>query len=589
MKSFFKYLLATVVGILISVLLLTFVFFGIVGTIISKQEKPVQIKPHSILMLKLNKPIQDRKPVFPFGGFKFGMLQPESKLGLNDILNNIQKAKADTNIRGIYLDLSIVPAGIATLEEIRDALLDFKKSGKFILSYSDTYLQSTYYLASAADKVYLNPAGNFSFVGLSSQIMFYKGALEKLGLQPEIIRHGKFKSAVEPLMLDKMSAANREQIKAYVGSIWEKIVHDISISRHLSKNELNKLANNLSLNTAQSAVNYKLVDATKFKDQVYDELKTLSGVDSSASLKLVKLSAYSKVPEKKTYKGLARDKIAVIYASGDVVMGDEKQNNIGSEGIAETIRKARKDKNVKAIVFRVNSGGGSALASEVIWRELDLAKKVKPVIASFGDVAASGGYFIACPADTIVAEPTTITGSIGVFGVLLNSKEFLNKKLGITVDVYKTNDYSDFASVFRPLSPLEKQFFQISIDTFYDTFISHVAEGRGMEKSAVDSIGEGRVWSGINAKQIGLIDVFGGLTKAIEIAKEKAGLENYRIEELPEQVDPFQQIMNQLSEEVKVKILSNELGSSYKYYKFLKNIESYNGIQARLPYEISIY
>ncbi len=589
MKSFFKYLLATVVGILISVLLLTFVFFGIVGTIISKQEKPVQIKPHSILMLKLNKPIQDRKPVFPFGGFKFGMLQPESKLGLNDILNNIQKAKADTNIRGIYLDLSIVPAGIATLEEIRDALLDFKKSGKFILSYSDTYLQSTYYLASAADKVYLNPAGNFSFVGLSSQIMFYKGALEKLGLQPEIIRHGKFKSAVEPLMLDKMSAANREQIKAYVGSIWEKIVHDISISRHISKNELNKLANNLSLNTAQSAVNYKLVDATKFKDQVYDELKTLSGVDSSASLKLVKLSAYSKVPEKKTYKGLARDKIAVIYASGDVVMGDEKQNNIGSEGIAETIRKARKDKNVKAIVFRVNSGGGSALASEVIWRELDLAKKVKPVIASFGDVAASGGYFIACPADTIVAEPTTITGSIGVFGVLLNSKEFLNKKLGITVDVYKTNDYSDFASVFRPLSPLEKQFFQISIDTFYDTFISHVAEGRGMGKSAVDSIGEGRVWSGINAKQIGLIDVFGGLTKAIEIAKEKAGLENYRIEELPEQVDPFQQIMNQLSEEVKVKILSNELGSSYKYYKFLKNIESYNGIQARLPYEISIY
>jgi protease-4 len=306
-------------------------------------------------------------------------------------------------------------------------------------------------------------------------------------------------------------------------------------------------------------------------------------------LKLVKLSAYSKVPEKKTYKGLARNKIAVIYASGDVVMGDEKQNNIGSEGIAETIRKARKDKNVKAIVFRVNSGGGSALASEVIWRELDLAKKAKPVIASFGDVAASGGYFIACPADTIVAEPTTITGSIGVFGVLLNSKEFLNKKLGITVDVYKTNDYSDFASVYRPLSPLEKQFFQISIDTFYNTFISHVAEGRGMEKSAVDSIGEGRVWSGINAKQIGLIDVFGGLTKAIDIAKEKAGLENYRIEELPEQVDPFQQIMNQLSEEVKVKILSNELGSSYKYFKFLKNIESYNGIQARLPYEISIY
>lgn len=589
MKSFFKYLLATVIGIFISVLLLTFVFFGIVGSIINKQEKPVEIKPHSVLMLKLDKSIQDRKPVFPFGGFEFGKLQPEAKLGLNNILDNIQKAKADTNIRGIYLDLSIVPAGIATLEEIRDALLDFKKSGKFILSYSDTYLQSTYYLASVADKIYLNPAGNFNFVGLSSQIMFFKGTLEKLGLQPEIIRHGKFKSAVEPLMYDKMSDANREQIKAYVGSIWEKIVHDISVSRHISKDELNKLADNLSLNTAQSAVDYKLVDATKFKDQVYDELKSLSGIDSTASLKLVKLNTYDKVLKPKKYKGLARNKIAVIYASGDVVMGDEKQNNIGSEGIAGTIRKARKDKSVKAIVFRVNSGGGSALASEVIWRELDLARKEKPVIASFGDVAASGGYFIACPADTIVAEPTTITGSIGVFGVLLNSKEFLNKKLGITVDVYKTNNYSDFGSVFRPMSPLERQYFQISIDTFYNTFISHVAEGRGMEKSAVDHIGEGRVWSGINAKQIGLIDVFGGLTKAINIAKEKAGLENYRIEELPKQEDPFQQLMKQLSEEMKVKILSNELGSSYKYFKFLKNIESYNGVQARLPYEISIY
>ncbi len=589
MKSFLKYLLATIIGVFISAVILIFIFFGTVGSIVSKKEKPPEIKPNSILMLKLNRPIQDRKPALPFSSFGLSNLTAETVIGLNDILNNIEKAKADTNIRGIYLDLSIVPASTATLEEIRNALLDFKKSGKFIVSYSDTYLQSTYYLASVSDKVYLNPGGNFSFDGLSSQVMFFKGTLEKLGLQPEIIRHGKFKSAVEPLMYDKMSDANREQIKAYVGSIWDVIVHEISASRHISTDELNRLADNLTLNTAGSALDNKMVDGLKFKDQVYNELSTLSGIGNSDEPKLVSLNTYNKVRAPKKYKGLARDKIAVIYASGDIVIGNEKEGAIGSEGIAQTIRKARKDKNVKAIVFRVNSGGGSALASEIIWRELELAKKVKPVIASFGDVAASGGYFISCSADTIVADPTSITGSIGVFGVLLNAENFFNKKLGITVDTYNTNKHSDFGTIFRPLTPAEKEYFQVSIDTIYNSFITHVAEGRGMTKSAVDNIGQGRVWSGVNARSIGLVDVFGGLTKAIEIAKEKAKLENYRIEELPLQQDPVQQLLTQLSNDVKIKVMQNELGESYKYFQFLKKIENYKGIQARIPYEINIY
>ncbi|MBN2348612.1 MAG: signal peptide peptidase SppA [Bacteroidales bacterium] len=588
MKSFLKYTLATIVGILITSIILFFFFIGILSAVVSKQSKPVTIDSNSILVLKLNKPIQDRKPGFSFSDLNF-QLESDFKLGLNNILENIDKAKTDDKIKGIFLDLSIIPAGLSTIDEIRNALIDFKTSGKFVISYADYYNQPTYYLASVSDKIYLNPEGFFYFVGMRAEVMFFKGALEKLGIEPQIIRHGKFKSAVEPLMLDKMSEENRLQIKTYVGSIWSAILANISDARNIPVSELNKFADNVLSSDSENLLKYKLIDGLVYKDEVIDELKSKAGIAESRKLKTTTLSQYSKVPKVREYKGLAKDKIAVIYATGSIIFGDETEQNIGSEGISKAIQKARKDSSVKAIVLRINSGGGNAIASEVIWREMQLASEAKPVVASFGDMAASGGYYIACPADTIIANSLSLTGSIGVFGVIPNSKKLLNNKLGITIDVESTNTYSDFMSIYRPLKPFERQVMQKMIDTTYNTFINHVASGRSMNPEEVDKIGEGRVWSGINAMDIGLIDLHGGLTKAIETAAQMAGLDKYRIMELPKLEDPFQKVLKDLSENVSTGLLKKELGEAYKHYEYIKELKSMEGIQARIPYVIDVY
>lgn len=589
MKSFLKYTLATIVGIIISSFILFLIISGIVGAIISSTEKTVEVNPNSVLKIEFSKQITERTSKNPFKNFDFAALRPSSNLGMKDIIDFIGKAKTDDKIKGIYLDLSVIPSGIATIEEIRSALLDFKTSKKFIISYAEVYTQSSYYLASVADKVYLNPSGYFPLVGMRSEISFLKGTFEKLDIEPQVIRHGKFKSAVEPYTNDKMSDANRVQLNALLSGIWNHILTGISKQRKISVDKLNELANNLTVRNAQSAKENSLVDKLVYEDEVLQELAKLSGAKADNKIEFISLNDYVKTTKPEKFQGSPKDKIAIIYASGDIMPGEGDENTVGSKSTSEAIRKARKDSSIKAIVLRVNSPGGSALASEIIWREVKLASKVKPVIASLGDVAASGGYYIVTPADTIVADNNTITGSIGVFGLTFNLSNFMQKKLGVTFDVAKTNTYSDFGSTFRPMSPQEKDVLTLQIEEIYDQFISHVAEGRGLSKAQVDSIGQGRVWSAADALKIGLIDLTGGIDKAIEIAAAKAKLKEYRLIELPRLDDPFESLMSGFSTKIQSSFKSKEAQQYTLLMKELDRILSYSGVQARMPFTVQLY
>ncbi len=588
MKSFFKYLLATMLGIILSSIFLFIILIAGISAMVSSQDQAINIKPNTVLHVELSQPIMDRSNNNPMANFDFASFKPIHQLGLNAILKNIKKAKYDSNIDGIYLDLTYISAGIATIEEIRNALIDFKESGKFIISYSDTYTQPTYYLASVADKIYLNPEGLLIFVGLRSEIMFYKEALEKLGVEPQIIRHGDYKSYVEPYMRTDMSEANRRQILGYMGSIWNYMLEGISKEREISVEKLNEIADNLDLKKVDLAVTNGLIDGLKYKDEIISELAELTYKTDDKDIEHVSLAKYTSVPDKRR-KSFEKNKIAVIYASGIIMMGEGGEGTIGSGRISRAIRAARKDSSIKAIVLRVNSGGGGALASEVIWREVNLAKDVKPVIASMGDVAASGGYYIVAPAHKIIASPNTITGSIGVFGLFFTGKKLLNEKLGIHVDVAKTNDFADIGSFARPFKAKEKEVFQYLVEDVYDNFITKVGAGRNMAKEDIDKIGQGRVWSGVNALENGLIDGFGGLEEAIELAAEAANLEKYRIVDYPQLKEPFQQLLENLQGNVRTSIIKRELGEEYKYYETIKNLKNHQGIQARIPFEIDLY
>jgi len=589
MKSFLKYTLATIVGIFISSFILFFIFLGFIGVLISSAEKTVTVESNSLLKLEFTKPITERSSKNPFQNFDFQTLRPSTNLGIKDIIDYIDKAKTDNNIKGIYLDLSIIPSGLATIEEIRSALLDFKKSKKFIISYSEVYTQSSYYLASVSDKIYLNPSGYLPLVGMRSEITFLKGTFEKLDIEPEILRHGKYKSAVEPYTNDKMSDANREQMNALLAGIWNHVLKGISEQRKISVAKLNELADNLTVRNASSALSNKLVDGLKYEDEILTELAKLSGVKNEKNINFLSINDYVKTPKAKTSSGLSKNKIAIVYASGDIMPGEGDANTVGSKTTAEAIRKARNDSSIKAIVLRVNSPGGSALASEIIWREVKLAQKVKPVIASLGDVAASGGYYIVSPADTIVADTNTITGSIGVFGLTFNTSKFFQNKLGVTFDVAKTNKHSDFGSISRAMTAGEKEVLMLQIEEIYDQFISHVAEGRGITKAQVDSIGQGRVWNATDALRLGLVDVIGGIDKALEIAVSKAKLKDYRIVELPVLEDPFQSLIEGFSAKARQMMINNE---TYQYSLLMKELDkilSSSGVQARLPYKIELH
>lgn len=588
MKQFFKFMFASMLGVMLSFVILFFVSLFIISGIISMSKDGVTIVDNnSILELNFDHPINERTSKNPFDDFKLLSLKSDQDLGLNDILKNIEKAKNDSRIRGIFLNLTSLQAGISTAEEIRNALLDFKNSHKFIFAYSEFYTQGTYYLASVADKIYLNPQGQLDFHGLHTELTFFKGALEKLEVEPEIIRHGKFKSAVEPFMNDKMSAENRAQITELQQSVWKVFIDDVSQSRKISKEELMKIANELLIRNPEDAVRLKMVDALAYFDEVQSELKKLTGQSEKDKLKLLALKKYDKASS--SSKPFSYKKIAVIYATGEIHGGDGDDETIGSDRISEAIRKARLDSSIKAIVLRVNSPGGSALASDVIWREMLLAKKTKPVVVSMGDVAASGGYYISCAADTIVAQPNTITGSIGVFGLLFNAQKMFNHKLGITFDTVKTGKFSDLGSMTRPLTASEKEIIQHEIERIYDTFLSHVSEGRKLSKADVDSIGQGRVWSGTDAKRLGLVDSLGGINTAVTIAARMAKLDNYRTIALPEQKEFLQKLLEDFSSETSATITKNQLGESYKYYNRIQSMLKMQGIQARLPFEIEMY
>ena len=589
MKNFLKYTLATITGIIIASILFFIVMLAGFSAIVSSGNKPVSISNNSILVLKAGVPIPDRGDQNPFSGLDLFNMTITPAPGLNEILQNIEKASGDNKIKGILIENGLLPAGWATTEEIRNALLKFRENGKFVISYSDYVLtQQCYYLSTAADKIYINPGSMVDFKGLSSDVMFFKKALEKIGVEVQVTRHGKFKGAVEPFILDKLSEENKTQIKDYAGSLWNQILSDISESRGLPVAQLNRIADNLDGNIASRALETRLVDGLIYRDALIDTLKAISGINTDKDLNLVSMTKYSKVPDTKmTYS--AKNKIAVIYASGTIVTGKGNENNIGGNSYADLIRKVKKDTSVKAIVLRVNSPGGNAIASDIIWNELNLAAKVKPVVISMGNYAASGGYYISAPGTKIYANPMTISGSIGVFGIIPNARKLLEQKLGLTTEVVNTNKNSDFPSVYRPMNNYEKEMMQLSIENIYSDFVSKVAAGRKMSARSVDSIGQGRVWSGNSAQKIGLVDEIGGLKDAIIGAAKLAGIEHYSVRELPVIEDPYTKILTQLSGEVRMSILKKELGESVTYYNMVKEIKDLSGIQARLPYFIEIH
>ena len=587
MKNFIKITLAVITGIFItSILFFIFLIAGL-SSLVSSGEKPVNVSANSVLVLNAGTEIPDRGNNNPISSIDFIEMTYKPVVGLNDILNSISKAANDDNIKGILIENGIIPSGWAVSGEIRNAISEFKQSGKFVISYTDYILtQQCYYLSSEADKIFINPSASVEFKGLSSEVMFLKNALEKLGIEVQVTRHGKFKGAVEPYILDKLSAENREQIKSYTNSIWAHIIESISASRGITTTELNQIADNLTVNASSEAYKHNLVDGLIFRDQLNDTLKLLTGIEDNKEISFISMAKYSKTRD--INKNYTSDKISVIYAAGNIVMGKGNETNIGGKNYAEIIKKERLDTSVKAIVLRINSPGGAVIPSEMIWRELWLAEKEKPVIISMGNYAASGGYYIACPATKIYANPETLSGSIGVFGVLPNVSKLFEKKLGITVETVNTNRNADFPSVFRPMNSYEKDVMQMNIEKIYSDFISKVSEGRKMSLARVDNIGEGRVWSGISAMDIGLVDEIGGLNDAIQGAAELAGIENYSIKELPNFEEPIVRLLGQLNEEVTMKKIKKELGETSIYLNWLNELKDLSGIQARLPFFINI-
>jgi len=591
MKQFFKFVLATVVGIVISTILLCILFVVIIGGIVAAtgDSKEVNVDSNSVLHVKFNYDINERTANNPFA-----FLTPDDNrpLGLNDILASIKKAKGDDNIKGIFLDESYM-SGQATTEEIRNALIDFKRSGKFVVAYAEIYTQSFYYLASVADKVYVNPKGIFEFRGFSSEVTFLKGALDKLGIEAQIIKVGTYKSAVEPFFLTKMSDANRLQVTSYLGSMYDHFLTGIGRSRSINKDSLFNYANNGLIQEPEDALKYKLVDGLKYKDEILSDLKKRTEIKEKNNLHSVEIAEYAGNKSKDNgdddTNSSSKNRIAVIYASGEINGGDGDDNSIGSEKISKALRQARTDDKIKAVVLRVNSPGGSSLASDVIWREVMLTKKVKPIIVSMGDVAASGGYYIACAADSIVAEPNTITGSIGIFAVLPNMKKLFNEKLGITFDGVKTGKYADLGDVSRPLTPEEREILQKSVNHGYDTFTKAVANGRKKTQEYVNSIGQGRVWTGSQAIKIGLVDKLGNINDAVNMAAKKANLKDYKLVSYPEQKSILSKFGQGLTAEVKAHFVKAELGENYQYYEQIKGVtQMMRTPQARMPYEVVI-
>jgi protease IV len=590
MKDFFKYVLATIVGILAVSIVSMILLFMVFGILVSVSEKKVTVQDNSMLVMNLERQIVDRAPRDPFQDLNIPGFERMKTVGLDDIWTALKKAVYDDRIKGVYLKLSMINGGMASVEEIRNALIAFKDScDKPVYAYGDVYDQKALYLATVADKIVVHPMGSVDFRGLGGEMLFFTKTLEKVGIEMQVVRHGKFKAAVEPFTREEMSEENREQTMVYLNSLWNHMLQGISENRNIPVEQLNVLADEVqTLKRADEIVQTGLIDAAKYKDEVLDDLREITGIEDKKGIPIVDVGKYADVQVKTDKsKRFSRNKIAVVYASGDIGASMGSEVIIGEE-IGKEIRKVRQDSTYKAIVFRIDSPGGSVFDSEVIWREVKLAAEEKTIVASFSDLAASGGYYIACAADRIVAHPNTITGSIGIFGMIPNMGELMKDKIGLSTDVVATNENTNLIPVSRPMTDYERQLLQNTIEAGYDTFISHVAEGRNMTKEEVDEIGQGRVWTGENAKELNLVDQFGGLEDAVKLAAEIEGLENYRTVALPALPDPLEQLFKGGTDNLRGRFLKKELGEKYRYYEFFKRASRMNGIYARMPYDIAI-
>ena len=591
MKDFLKFTLATVTGIILSSIVLFIIGMVTLFGIVSTSDTETVVKKNSVMMLDLNGTLVERTQESPLGILSELFSDDSNTYGLDDILSSIKKAKENENIKGIYLQASMLGTSYASLQEIRNALLDFKESGKFIIAYGDSYTQGLYYLSSVADKVLLNPKGMIEWRGIASAPLFYKDLLQKLGIEMQIFKVGTYKSAVEPFTSTEMSPANREQVTAFIHSIWGQVTEGVSASRSLPVDSLNAYADRmLMFYPAEESVQCGLADTLIYRNDVRNYLKQWVDLKEDDRLPVLVLNDMINVK-----KNMPKDKsgniVAVYYASGEIT--DYSGSSASEEGIVGTkvirdLRKLKDNDDVKAVVLRVNSPGGSAFASEQIWHAVKELKTKKPVIVSMGDYAASGGYYISCVADTIVAEPTTLTGSIGIFGMIPNAKE-LSEKIGLTYDVVKTNKFADFGNIMRPFNEDEKTLMQMMITQGYDTFVSRCAEGRNITKEAIEKVAEGRVWTGEAAKKLGLVDELGGIDTALEIAVKKAGIEGYTVVSYPAKQDFLSSLLDtKPTNYVEAQILKSKLGEYYQQFGMLKNLTERSMIQARIPFELNI-
>ncbi len=604
MRQFLKFMLASMLGTLLVGALMIFILIGTIaalGATFASKDGATTIKDGSVLHITLDKEIRDRGSKDQFD-MDFGPFQANAHIGLNNILESLEHAKTDDKIEGIYLDLVMVNGGFATLKEIREKLIEFRnESGKPVIAHSEFYTQAAYYLATAADEIYLQPKGDLDYRGLSSESMFLKGLFDKLDIDIQLIRgsNNKFKAFGETFTEEKMSEPNREQIRMILRDFWNEHLAAVSSARNIDQQRLNLIADSMLVRSDISAMEQGFINGAKYLDEVHDiirERMDLKVDEEDKEIEFVSLKDYSRSFTPKSKKGGAaasKNKLAVIYAEGSISSGKNSDGTIGSTSLGETLREAREDDDIKAVVFRVNSPGGSALASEVIWREVKMIAEKKPIVVSMGDVAASGGYYISAPATKIYAQPTTITGSIGVFGMIPNMQGFFNNKLGITFDGEKTHRYADMLTVSRPLDDQELRIMQLYVDDIYDTFKKRVAEGRGIDVAMVDSIGQGRVWSGMEAKKLGLVDEVGGLEMAIAEAARLAELgDEYRRIELPVQKDFFEELIEQFETSAKTwaatQLLGDEDLKTLDQFKKVMEAKKQFGVQARMPYDLEI-
>ncbi|HRO48225.1 signal peptide peptidase SppA [Agriterribacter sp.] len=584
MRSFFKFFLAALLALVVFTLIGFLILFAVAGSIASSEKTTIAAK--SVLFIDLSRSFKDKKTDNTLA--RLSGDRDIYSTSLYDVVRLLQHAKSDSLVKGIYIKCNENANGFAASEELRNALLDFKESKKFVIAYGDMISQKAYFVASAADKIYCNPKGMIDWKGFASQLFFIKNALKKLEIEPQIFYDGKFKSATEPLREEKMTEANRLQTTVWLGDVYHRFLLAVADARSIDTATLHGYANAYMIQTANDAVKYKLLDGVKYDDEVKDEIRKRLDIKEDDKIEFVQIGSYAEATSIKKYTS---DRIAVIYAEGDIVYGRGSEGQVGSDEFRNLISKARTDKNIKAIVLRVNSPGGSALASEIIWRETLLARKAgKPLVVSMGDVAASGGYYISCAADSIFAQPNTITGSIGVFGIVPNMQDFFKNKLGVTFDQVKTTPYADIGTTVRPLTEGEKQIIQAAIDTIYHDFKTRVADGRKKDMLLVDSIAQGRVWTGSRAMQIGLVDRLGGLNDAIACAAGMAKLKDYSLREYPEPVSFWDMLKSSYSKTVKAKAIREELSySQYQLYEQLQRIRQRVGTaQTRLPYDIVV-